>query len=270
MTMSSSASTVIPRRLFIEGGTSCIISPFLGPADCMQSIPEKPDPAKAIPPENRRLLSAELTVGLILAGLALLMFSWLGREIVSGATPELDEQLRHAIHSHASPGLTRVMLAASAYGGPSWLIPLGVLLALAFFLHQWHRGALLVLITVGGAALLNSLLKQGFSRPRPAPFFDYPLPSSASFPSGHAFFAASFIGGLAVLASARVESLALRIAMWLVALALILLIGFSRVYLGVHYPSDVFAGYAAAVVWVAAVAVGDRIASHRRSRRLPG
>jgi undecaprenyl-diphosphatase len=116
--------------------------------------------------------------------------------------------------------------------------------------------------------LLNALLKQGFARTRPAPFFDYPLPASASFPSGHAFFAASCLGGLAVLVTSRVRSLALKIGLWVLTLALILLIGFSRVYLGVHYPSDVFAGYAVAVVWVTAVAVGDRMASRRKHRRL--
>jgi undecaprenyl-diphosphatase len=267
MTMSSSVSTVMPRRLLGDGGISCINSPFIGLADCMPSPEGKPESPAPATVQERRLLSATLIVGLILAALALSVFSWLGRDIVTGAAPALDEQLRDAIHAHASPQLTTIMLAASKYGGPTWLVPFGILLALVFFLHRWRRGALLVLITVGGAALLNSLLKQSFARPRPAPFFDYPLPSSASFPSGHAFFAASFIGGLAVLASGRVRSLAGRIAMGLVALGLILLIGFSRVYLGVHYPSDVFAGYAAAVVWVTAVAVGDRWASRRRTRR---
>jgi undecaprenyl-diphosphatase len=218
--------------------------------------------------ESRRLLTATLIAGIVAAALGLMIFSWLGREVVSGVTPFGDERLRDAIHAHASPQLTRVMIAASFYGGPSWLVPLGLALALAFFIHGWHRGALLAVITLAGAALLNSLLKQGFARARPAPFFDYPLPSSLSFPSGHAFFAASFLGGLAVLVTARMRSLPLQIFLWIVALGLILLIGFSRVYLGVHYPSDVFAGYAVAIVWVAAVALGDRIASHRRSRRV--
>jgi membrane-associated phospholipid phosphatase len=53
-----------------------------------------------------------------------------------------------------------------------------------------------------------------------------------------------------------------------VTIGLILLIGFSRVYLGVHYPSDVLAGYAVAIVWVTAVALGDRLASHRRRPRV--
>jgi undecaprenyl-diphosphatase len=159
------------------------------------------------------------------------------------------------------------MIAASLYGGPSFLVPLSLALALGFLVHSWQRGALLVLVTVAGAGLLNSLLKQTFGRARPAPYFDYPLPASNSFPSGHAFFAASLIGGLTVLLSARVRSFPLRVVLWVVALSLILLIGFSRVYLGVHYPSDVFAGYAVAVVWVAAVALGDRLAGHRRRRR---
>jgi undecaprenyl-diphosphatase len=220
--------------------------------------------SKLVPRETKALLTVELLAGLIAAALGMLIFSWLGRDILIGVTPAIDERFRSAVHGHASPALTRLMLAASFYGGPAWLVPLGIILALVFLIRGWQRGALLVLITIGGAALLNALLKQGFARARPAPFFDYPLPASASFPSGHAIFAASFFGGLAVLVTARIGTLALKILLWIVALGLILLVGFSRVYLGVHYPSDVFAGYAVAVVWVAAVALGDRLASRRR------
>ena len=73
-------------------------------------------------------------------------------------------------------------------------------------------------------------------------------------------------GGLAVLLTDRISSRPLQVLVWAVALALILLVGFSRIYLGVHYPSDVMAGYAVAVFWVVGVAVGDRIVSHRRRR----
>jgi membrane-associated phospholipid phosphatase len=218
--------------------------------------------------EARRLLSAALVIGLIAAALALGLFSWLGREILTGITPPLDDGLRDALHSRASPSLTRIMIAASLYGGPSWLTPIGVVLALGFLVRGWRRGAFLVIVTMSGAGLLDVLLKQSFARTRPTAFFDYPLPVSHSFPSGHAFFAASFFGGLAVLVSGRVRSRVLRVAVWVVAIALIVLVGVSRVYLGVHYPSDVIAGYSAAIVWVAAVAFGDRLASHRRRRQL--
>lgn len=230
-------------------------------------VKPSPEPV-ATATDAPRLLTATLVIGLIAAGLALLLFSWLGHAITEGVTPAADEYLRNLVHERSSPALTRVMIAASRFGGPGWLIPLGVVLAFAFLLAEWRRGALLVVVTIAGAGLLNSMLKQSFARARPAAFFEYPLPVSHSFPSGHAFFAASFFGGLAVLVSGRVRSVALRVLLWIVTIALVLLIGFSRVYLGVHYPSDVFAGYAAAVVWVAAVAFGDRLVRHRRRRAL--
>jgi undecaprenyl-diphosphatase len=57
-----------------------------------------------------------------------------------------------------------------------------------------------------------------------------------------------------------------QILVWLVAIALILLVGISRIYLGVHYPTDVIGGFAAGIIWVTAVAFGDRLAEHRRLR----
>jgi undecaprenyl-diphosphatase len=213
------------------------------------------------------MLSATLVIGLLAAAAALALFSWLGHEIMTDVTLRLDDRVRLAVHSFASPRLTVIMEALSLYGGPVGLVPLGIVLAAVFLLKRWHRGALLVVVTMAGAGLLDGLLKQSFRRVRPAAFFDYPLPSSASFPSGHAFFAASFFGGLAVLASARVRNPLLQASIWTGAAVLILLVGLSRVYLGVHYPSDVLAGYAAATVWVAAVAFGDRILRYRRLRR---
>jgi undecaprenyl-diphosphatase len=221
-----------------------------------------PDPAA-----SERLLSATLTAGLLGAAGALMLFSWLGRDILIGVTPGFDEAVRARIHGIASPAVTQIMRALSTYGGPTSLTIVGIVLALAFLYRHWHRGALLVVVTMAGAGLLDVLLKQTFGRTRPAAFFDYPVPPSHSFPSGHAFFAASFFGGLAVLVTGRVTGRWLRALVWVAAGVLILLIGLSRVYLGVHYPSDVLAGYAAATVWVAAVAFGDRVLSHRRRRR---
>jgi undecaprenyl-diphosphatase len=219
------------------------------------------------PAESERLLTASLTIGLLAAAAALLVFSWLGREIMAGVNPVLDDRIRLAVHGLATPGLTLVMRGLSTYGGPVSLTLLGIVLALAFLRHRWHRGALLLVVTLTGAALLNFLLKYVFARPRPVAYFDYPLPTSNSFPSGHAFFAASFFGGLAVLSAERIRSGPLRVAIWIISAVLVLLVGLSRVYLGVHYPSDVLAGYLAATVWVASIALGDRLVSHRRRRR---
>jgi undecaprenyl-diphosphatase len=214
---------------------------------------------------SQRLLTGTILAGLIAAGLALWLLVWLGHEVLTDTpAPVLDDRLRTAIHGLASPGLTRVMIAASRFGGPAWLAPLGVVIAMAFLIRGWRRGALLVVVTMAGAGLLDSLLKLAFARARPSAFFDYPLPRSHSFPSGHAFFAASFFGGLAILLSGRLHSPVLRAIVWVATISLILLIGFSRVYLGVHYPSDVLAGYAGATIWVTGVAIGDRWVRYRR------
>jgi undecaprenyl-diphosphatase len=232
---------------------------------------QAPSATEALPAtaESKRRLSIALIIGLLTAAAALLLFTWLGREILEGEVLAFDDRLRTLVHDLASPRLTTVMRAASLYGGPAVLIPAGLVAAGAFLVNGWRRGALLTVVTLAGAGLLNLLLKFSFARVRPASFFDYPLPGSPSFPSGHALYAASVFGGLAVLLTARIRNLLLQLAIWLVAISLILLVGLSRVYLGVHYPSDVLAGYAIGVVWVTAVAFGDRLARGRRRGRSP-
>lgn len=212
-------------------------------------------------------MTAALLIGLLAAGIALMLFTWLGGEIRAGIPPALDDTIRTLAHERASPRLTVLMRAASLYGGPSVLVPVGLALAVVFLIRGWHRGALLVVVNLAGAGLLNGVLKLSFARVRPAAFFEYPLPASPSFPSGHALYAACVFGGLAALLSARLRSRVSQLAVWCAAVTLMLLVGLSRVYLGVHYPSDVFAGYAVAIIWVTAVAFGDRLARHRRRRR---
>lgn len=228
-------------------------------------VPSAPE-ASPTKGEAQRLLSAALLPGLLAAAGALVLFTWLGREILEGEILAFDDHIRSTVHGMASPRLTALMRAASLFGGPAVLIPVSVVVALAFLARNWPRGALLVIVTLAGAGLLNGLLKFSFARVRPSAFFDYPLPGSPSFPSGHALYAVSVFGGLAALLSPRLKHRVLRLAVWSVAIALILLVGLSRVYLGVHYPSDVLAGYSIGVIWVTAVAFGDRLARHRRRR----
>ena len=218
-------------------------------------------------PESQRLLSEAIIIGLLAAAAALALFSWLGREIMEGEMLAFDDRIRALVQEIASPRLTAFMRGASLYGGPAVLVGTGLVAALAFLVRGWRRGALLVVITLAGAGLLNGLLKLSFARVRPAAFFDYPLPGSPSFPSGHALYSASVFGGLAALLSARLKSRVLQTVVWIAAIFLTGLVGASRVYLGVHYPSDVLAGFSVAVIWVAGVAFGDRLVRHRRRRK---
>ena len=216
-----------------------------------------------------RLIGLELGVGLVLAILAGILFAWLGEEVAEGETQALDESLRTLINQRATPGLTSLMVFATVWGAPRRLAILAVLAVVAFLARRWTRGAVLVVVTLLGASLLDGGLKLLWGRQRPAAFFEhYPSPESFSFPSGHALFATAFFGGLAALLYRRLPRTWLRVAVATAAVLVTLLIGFSRIYLGVHYPSDVLGGFAAGIVWVGAVALGDRIAAHRRRGRM--
>lgn len=223
-----------------------------------------PEPRVA-EPGTAPLIGATLAVGLVASALALTLFVWLGVQIRSGDPTAFDLAGRAGLRALESPTLSAIMWGASVYGAPVRLSPLGLLAAGVFLYRGWRRGALLVVVTLAGAWAVDTGLKLLYGRARPEAFFDYyPAPESYSFPSGHALFSVCFFGGLAVLLTHRLNGRLVQAAVWLVALVLILLIGASRVYLGVHYPTDVVGGYAMGVTWVTAVAFGDRLAEHRR------
>jgi undecaprenyl-diphosphatase len=192
------------------------------------------------------------------AGVAALIFAWLAGRVAEGRTFAFDAAVRAYVHQHASPGLTAFMRAVSGIGEPASLIVMSAVVVFALLAEHWERAAARFAITMVGAFVLDTSLKLAFHRARPVSFFGTLLPNSYSFPSGHALFSISFFGTLAALVTARIGNPAARIVIWATAAVMAFLIGLSRIYLGVHYPSDVIAGYAAAVVWVSAVAYVDR------------
>jgi undecaprenyl-diphosphatase len=119
-----------------------------------------------------------------------------------------------------------------------------------------------------GAALLNVTLKMTFKRARPTPFFDLTAPETYSFPSGHSLGSACFFGGLAALLTTRIKNRRVRLAVWILCTAMFLLIGLSRIYLGVHHTTDVIAGFVAALIWILMVRFVEMELARRRRRRL--
>jgi membrane-associated phospholipid phosphatase len=204
-------------------------------------------------------------LGAILAATtALFVLGWLAEEVLESETGQFDAVVRTAIHARASPAVTTLMQGFSWLGSPGVLAAVS-LLALTAFLY-FHRPRVAVVLAVGatGSAGLDLVLKHAFHRPRPVPFFGA-SPSSYSFPSGHALGALCVYGVLALILSARTPRWRTRLCIWVVVGLLVGMIGVSRIYLGVHYPSDVIAGYCAAVVWVGAVAFLDKVLSTRRA-----
>jgi len=213
------------------------------------------------------LFEAAVILSLVVAILCLVLFAWLGREMLEGDTLRFDGAVRSWVHHFSSPAMTRAMTAISALGYGVLIIELLIAVAVFSWL-RWSRAAIWLAVAMTGALLLDLTLKYVYHRTRPTAFFGV-APDTYSFPSGHALCSLCFYGVMAGLLAARIKSLAWRMAVWAAAALLIVAIGFSRIYLGVHYPSDVVAGYLAATVWVTAVIVLDRVRKVRFSRQTP-
>ena len=156
------------------------------------------------------------------------------------------------VHSLASPLLTLLAEKITLLGTLGILALFGVV-AVAFLVHARHRdGAVFLMVTMVGALALENGLKFSFQRVRPPPFFGSE-PETYSFPSGHALFSLCFYGGLAITASRSMQSAAMKTGIWIATVLLVLAIGGTRIYLGVHYPSDVLGGYLVAIAWIALV-----------------
>jgi membrane protein DedA with SNARE-associated domain/membrane-associated phospholipid phosphatase len=202
-------------------------------------------------------LGLHLTVGLLAAAGCLWLFGGVVEDLITGdPLVRFDRALDDYLHSHATPHLTTFFLVVTAFGSTVAMVLLGVVVAA---LLAWRRLWTLLwtwIAAVAGSALLNWLLKGLFQRPRP--HFAHPLvvETSYSFPSGHAMESFVVYGMLAYLAVLWLRSWEARMAAVCGAALVVVLIGFSRMYLGVHYFSDVVAGYAAGGVWLSALMTG--------------
>jgi undecaprenyl-diphosphatase len=192
-----------------------------------------------------------------LAAMAAALFCGLAVAVETNRLARFDEAIRMELHSLASPLLT--LLAEKL----TWLGSLGVLalfgvVAVAVLVHAGRRdGAVLLTVTMVGALVLENGLKFSFQRVRPPPFFGSE-PLTYSFPSGHALFSLCFYGVLATTAARSMQSGAIKTAIWLSTVFLVLAIGGTRIYLGVHYPSDVLGGYLVAIAWISVVLIAEQ------------
>ena len=222
----------------------------------LPSIEKQPAP----PPSMRAVILGSLAVAVI----AIVLFWWLADEVFAGHTQRFDTAVRSWVHQFASPGLTRAMIAISAMG--SHVLAIVLIIALVVFLRmKWRRAAVWMIFTMVGGLILEITLKQVFHRTRPEAYFVIE-PHSYSFPSGHSLMSFCIYGVLAGLLTARIKSPCLRVLIWACAAVLVAAIGLSRIYLGVHYPSDVLAGYLAAAVWVSTLVTADRVRKRKKLR----
>jgi membrane-associated phospholipid phosphatase len=206
---------------------------------------------------KRKLLGALLLVGF---GAALVATSGLVKlhdEILKASFGQGDQAIQSWVHGLARPMLTQVMVGLSWIGSPFALVPA---VALAAGLMCW-RGmkddAVLVVAAALGGVALNEVMKLYFKRLRPDVPWAFVHEHSFSFPSGHSVLAMVMYGVIVYKTQDKLRSKWAKAALMVGAFLMVVGIGVSRVYLGVHYPSDVAAGYFVGAVWLAAVIASD-------------
>jgi undecaprenyl-diphosphatase len=180
----------------------------------------------------------------------------------------VDAVLARWLEAHGTEPGEAILSAVTTLGAP--LLYAVVVVAVLWFMwrREWRSAIALALATSGGVALSN-LLKVIFHRGRPATVVEFIPHPSWSFPSGHALNSVVSYGFLAMLLLDRITGRRQRIAVVLTATIMILVIGFSRLYLGVHYLSDVTGGWIAGAAWLLVCISAYRLAPDGRSSR-PG
>jgi undecaprenyl-diphosphatase len=192
-----------------------------------------------------------IVLGFLVAVATTWVFVKLAGEVREGETQAFDVAVLRFIEAHKSRLLDPVMLELTFLGTGTVVLMIVLVSGMFLWLTKHKHSALLLIVATVGSMILNTVLKMRFDRPRPQVFEWGQNTFSSSFPSGHAMNAATVYMTVAYLA-ARLQKR--RYSRWLTLLAaflVILVIAVSRLYLGVHYPTDVAAGVLIGIAWAA-------------------
>lgn len=176
----------------------------------------------------------------------LLVFGRLAEDVYEREGFSLDAPVLLALHARATPALDAIMLTLTRVGSTRGMVPFAVIVLAALLAMHRSRAALYFLLSSGGAAGLNLLLKAIFQRKRPELWTSIAPEPDWGFPSGHAMGSVAVVAALIVLAWPTRWRWPVIVAGTLFAAG----VSLSRLYLGVHFPSDIIAGWAASLAWV--------------------
>jgi PAP2 superfamily len=218
----------------------------------IDSGPVKKKPPSTPPKRRQRFLPLAIGTsgGVLLASAAFWFFKKQAEHVVEGRADRYDEVVMEAVHRIDDPKMHWLMEAFTSLGS-HWAIGTAAGLTTIALLRRGRRNdALTVVVSTGGAMAINTILKNVFQRQRPVERARrIKLPNSHSFPSGHSLLSAATYP---IVAHHLVQnrSVAVQTFVHTVAGATVLTVGFSRVYFGVHFPSDVLGGFAAGLGWL--------------------
>jgi undecaprenyl-diphosphatase len=211
-------------------------------------------------PRWRRLERDELRLLLIGLGLCavLFLFTRLASEVMEGDTQAFDLQILHSLRSTADPArpigpawMESVLIDITALGSPVVLGLIVLVITGYLLLEARYVTALIVLATAISSEILDEVLKWLIARPRPSAVPHLRTVVSASFPSGHAMESAIIYLTLGALLMRVVEGRITKTYCMATAIFLTFIVGVSRVFLGVHYPTDVIGGWMLGFLWAA-------------------
>ncbi len=197
-------------------------------------------------------LKKQLLLALLLSLFSAICFGLLSFLISSHKIAQFDQVVSTYIQGFESPFLTTIMIFISFIGSAKAVVVLSIIVLIFLYKILKHRSEfVLFTAVVAGSSLLNVILKSLFHRERPS-IHRLITENGFSFPSGHSMEAVAFYGVVTFLLWRHISSRTGRAILFTLSSAMILSIGISRIYLGVHYPSDVFGGYFASTCWLAA------------------
>jgi undecaprenyl-diphosphatase len=195
---------------------------------------------------------------MVLCASALFAFGSLADEVIEGDTREFDTLILLALRNQADLSdpigpiwFEEIMRDFTALGGVAVLVSITLVVLSYLVLVNKRRVAAMVAAAIGGGLLLSSVLKWGFDRPRPDLVPHFSAVVTQSFPSGHAMLSAIVYLTLGVLLARTQSEPKVKVYFLAVAVAATLVVGMSRVYLGVHWPTDVLAGWTVGAGWAA-------------------
>jgi membrane-associated phospholipid phosphatase len=210
--------------------------------------------AKKAPKQKRRHrflpYAIGTTGGVVLATIAFWFFKEQADHVVEGRADQYDDLIMETVHRIDNPAMHHVMEAITQLGSHAAISTAAGLTAIAMLRRGNKQDAWTVIVSTGGAMAINTILKNVFQRQRPQELARrIKLPKSHSFPSGHSLLSAATYP-IVTHHLVQHRSVATQAFVHTLAGATILSVGFSRVYFGVHFPSDVFGGFAVGLGWL--------------------
>jgi len=201
---------------------------------------------------SKQIRALHLIAGLLVFSVMTLTLDKIAEDVRNGEPLTItDVRFSNWLHSHASAPLTKAMWIFTSLHASVVVCTVAVLVGLYLWRRRERYWVAAFWLSVFGGLLLNKVLKLVFHRARPHFRDAIQTLTSYSFPSGHTMIATVFYGALAAFVFAKSKSWPLRMFAAVMALTLIVLVAFSRVYLGAHYLSDVLAAMAEGLAWIA-------------------